>query len=277
MSETIRVICGERSAYIPVNSEYQSRLERFAAAGLADISNGIVMLKSDAGPLFWEMLGRTFKKEESNPLKAIAALGDDSIRVAPDEELSFGKKDNFISYSHCADLTISKQAWKQDGINLSLQPLSDGMIVMTAWTKEKKIVPARVFFANRRFGIEVVEAQPKDERCFILDEKCDCLLSASFPSTGKEKIMLVNPAFLDSWLCASKSDAIMKLSHRFTFHVAEGTFTIGDKKTGKKYVGQFKSAVSELEELDFEKIKLERALSSKGLGAVLPNYILVRG
>lgn len=277
MAKAIRVSDGKNWAYVPASPEHQARLERFAAAGLVEIVNGVVEMKSEAGPMFWEMIH--IQKPELNisrQTKALEYISAKAININPDEELSFGKKEDAIAYSESADLSISRQEWPQDGISLSMGAIEEGQIVMTLWPESKRLIPALATTAGKRFSLELVESQDKGERCFILDEKCASLLTVSMPSTGGSTIKAVNPIVMDSWLVAAGSNAMMKMSGRFSVKDhAENAFLIADSKTGKIYSGKYVFHPSDLN-FEIEKTRLERLLASKGLGAILPSYRLKR-
>lgn len=272
MAKAIRVSDGNRWVYVPAGSEHQARLERFASAGLAEIANGIVLLKSEAGPLFWEMLNK-LEKSRSDKLAILEKVDSDSINIEPDEQLSFGKKDDALAYSDFADLSLTRQSWTSGGIPLATRPIEEREIVMTLWPKKNILIPAKSSNAVRRIGLELVEPQEKGDRCFVLDDKCETLLTVSFASDGSDKVMAINPVVMDSWLLAAGSNAMMKMSGRFdVVHHAEGNFLIADSKTGKKYAGNFIFSPSDKENFDLEKSRLVRLLASTGLGAILPTY-----
>jgi hypothetical protein len=278
MAKAIRVSDGKKWAYVPASREHQARLESFAAAGLAEIINGVVELRADAGPMFWELIKVHNKPVDITQQKiALDCVGDKSININPDEELSFGEKEGALAYSKSADLSLSKQSWPQDGIKLAVSHLEEGQIVMTLWPESKRLIPARAISGGKRFSLELVESQSKGERCFILDDKCNSLLTVSFPSDGSDKVMAINPIVMDSWLVAAGSEAMLKLSGRFSVKDhAEGMFIIADSKSGKGYSGKYVFNPSDNHNFEIEKTRMERLLASKGLGAILPTYKLKR-
>jgi len=250
-------------------------LQRFAAADLADVIDGVVELKSEAGPILWELIKPTLPIRESQHQRALDCIGPESINVHPDEELVFGKKEKALAYNQFADMSISKQTWPQDGMRLDARPLSQGEIVMTAWPIDRRLIPARVVSSSKKMVLELVEPRKKDERCFVMDEHCGSLLTASLPSNGSSTIKIINPIIMDSWLVASGSKAGLKLSGRFKVEdKTGGKFLILDSKTGKAYVGDYHYAPSDGPNFEVEKSRLEHLLSGKGLGAILPTYSL---
>ncbi len=278
MSTAIRVSDGKKWAYVPASTEHQARLESFAAAGLAEIKDGVVQLRADAGPMFWELIQVQNKNTDMSLQKfALDCLGENSINIKPDEELSFGEKESAIAYSRSIDLSISKQSWMQGGIKLAISELQEGQIVMTLWPESKKLIPGRAISSGKRFSLELVESQDKGKRCFILDEKCASLLSVSFPSDGTDVIKALNPVVMDSWLVVAGSEAMLKMSGRFSVKDhAEGMFIIADSKTGKGYSGKYVFRPTDNHNFEIEKTRMERLLASKGLGAILPTYSLKR-
>lgn len=278
MADAIRVTDGSRWAYIPAGSEHQERLERFASAGMAEVSNGFVLLKHEVGPMFWDILNRDLPPRDSDAVLKTAnkAFESKSIQILPDEKISFGEKDGAECYSKFADLSLQKDEG-EDHVDVTGVELQDGQIVMTIWPESKRLMPAKAVMAGRRFWLELPEPQNRGERCFIVDENDSSLLTVSFKSDGSDKVAAMNPNVLTSWLCSAGSQSMAKSGGRFSVaHSATGQFTIKDKKTGKSYSGSVSAHPSDSESIDFERSMLERLLTSKGLGAVLPIYVLRR-
>lgn len=282
MANAIRVSDGKRWAYVPAEGEHQARLEQLASAGMAVVSNGAVLLKAEAGPLFWEMISK--ERAVTNQIEAdlamaaaLKALDSDSIALADGEKLAFGKKEDALSYSEFSDLSLAERGSDENSIPISNEPVKDGQIVMTLWPKSKRLIPARVSTANKRVSLELVESQEKGERCFVLDEKSGALLTVSYASDGGERLMAKNPEVMRSWLCAAGSKAILKESGRYAIsYQPGGRFVIMDAKTGSAYAGQLTSPPTDSDRFEFEKMLIDRLLSSKGLGAILPGYVLKR-
>jgi hypothetical protein len=275
VAKAIRVSDGNKWMYVPTGSEHQTRLEHFAASGLADIVNGTVMLKSDAGPIFWDLISKDFNGiQEITPLLKLA--GEKSLCLLPDEELSFGKIDDAIAYNPFADVSLIKQKWAKGGLRLDLRQINNGGIVTTLWPNSGKIIPARIKESGKRLLLETIEPQDEGERCFVLDDQGKSLLTISFPVKNKS-VFALNPQAMDSWLCSAGSKSILKLSGRFSINSEnDGSFIISDKKHGKTYAGRFHYEPSDHENMELEKSHLERLLANKGLGAILPSYVLKR-
>jgi len=278
MANAIRVSDGSKWAYVPAGAEHQARLERFAAAGMAEISDGFVMLKHEAGEMFWEMLKKEFPAQDSSAILKIAekAFDSKSIALLPDEEISFGEKDDSISYNKFADLSLTNGS-SDLPVDLAAKPLEDGRIVMTIWPKSKRVIPAKVTHADKRVWLELPESQEKGERCFVLDDKDASFLTVSSESDGTDKVGAVNPNVITSWLCAAGSKSMRRMGGRYGVeHRPQGQFLITDRTSGKSYSGTISSHGLDIDNFELEKSRLERLLASKGLGAVLPLYILKR-
>lgn len=273
MSEVIRVTDGKQWAYVPATPEEQSRLSRFASAGMAEVTAGTVYLKSDGGPMYWDALNRAKEIEHDNLRTVLQAVGSDSLNLTPDEMLVFGKKDDG-EYNEFADISLVKKDSVDLGLRVAARPIQDNEIVMTLWPKSGALVPAKASTSGRRVWLELAEPQDEGERCFILDEKCSSLLTVSLESKGGNRLLVLNPLAIDSWLCASGSKAVMGMSDRFRFEPRQGEFVIIDGKTGKKFMGRFFFANGDQESLRLEEVRIQRLLHSKGLGAILPTYEL---
>lgn len=272
MADAIRVSDGERWAYVPSTDENKSRLERFAKAGMAEISNGVVLLKSEGGPLFWNLLNKALTHEDDNKGKALEAMASNGIKILPDEQLHFGKKED-AEYNEFTDVSLAKQDYPDGGIKLEVRPIEAGEILMTAWPKTRRLIPAQASVVGKRVWLELAESQEKGDRCFVLDERCGSLITISFKTDGN-KVSVVNPMAMDAWLCTAGSEAMMKHSGRFGVTNQASSFMITDSKNGKMYVGQFVSPADDADRVEFERLRIERMLGSKGLGAILPTYVL---
>lgn len=272
MADVIRVVDGDRWTYVPADGTEQARLERFASADMVNVANGTVFLKSDAGPLFWHMLGQP-EPEKFSAKAAAEMLEKNSIRLMPDENITFGKKDG-AAYNGSGDISLEQREMSGPGLKVAARPLEDGEIVMTAWPEDKTFIPARATVRGKRVWLELAEPQDDGQRCFVLDEKCRSLITVSHKTDGSTEVQAMVPAALDSWLCSVGSKAVMGLSDRYTLEVEGTNFTIKDLKTGRKYKGQFTE--KEGIHLDFEKMRMERLLGAKGIGAIIPSYVLKR-
>ena len=76
MAEALRINCEGRWLYAPAGGMIQSRLERLAKAGMASYSNGTIMLRSDAGPLLWNLLNRNEPPKQNTPPEVENILSD---------------------------------------------------------------------------------------------------------------------------------------------------------------------------------------------------------
>ena len=274
MADAIRINCAGKWLYAPAGGVIQSRLERLAAAGMASFSNGAAQLKSDAGPLLWDLINRDEPLRHDCKTAALKALGKDSINLTPNEKLVFGKRDN-CSYDEFSDLSLAKGE-TDIGIKVGIAPLKDKQIVMTAWPSSGTLIPARVQVAGRTTWLRLVEPQDEGQRCFVLDDKCGSLLTVSMKTDGGDAVRAMNPKAVTSWLCSEGSNAALSLSDRFMVEPQGGKrFSITCRKTGKRYAGELRSDPSNVETVAFEILQLSRMLGSKGLGAILGSYKLL--
>ena len=271
MAEAIRVNSGGRWAYVPDTQEYRSRLERFSSAGMAEIKDGVVHLLSDAGPMFWDSLRRTDNHPDNRLAQVLAMLVDDGVSLSPDEELCFGRRQNPLGYSTVLDLALAKHGTKP-GISMASRPTKDGDVVPTLWPKSKLIIPAMMSGET----IELADKAPDKERCFILDESGEKLLSVSMPSVERTAIRVADPKKFRSWLLSSGSSAArLPAANLSVLFEGGGKFLITDSARKRIYVGRMKTS-PDSEGHEFEQAMLENVLASKGLGAILPKYELER-
>ena len=182
MADAIRVNCDGKWTYAPAGGVVQSRLERLAKAGMASFSNGTAQLRSDAGPLLWDLINRNEPLRHDCKTAALRALGKNCINLTPNEKLVFGKREG-CSYDEFSDLSLAKGE-PDIGIKVGITPLKDKQIVMTAWPSSGTLIPARVQIAGRTIWLRLVEPQDEGQRCFVLDDKCGSLLTVSQKTDG---------------------------------------------------------------------------------------------
>ena len=272
MADAIRVNCDGKWTYAPAGGVVQSRLERLAKAGMASFSNGTAQLRSDAGPLLWDLINRNEPLRHDCKTAALRALGKNCINLTPNEKLVFGKREG-CSYDEFSDLSLAKGE-PDIGIKVGITPLKDKQIVMTAWPSSGTLIPARVQIAGRTIWLRLVEPQDEGQRCFVLDDKCGSFLTVSQKTDGGDAVRAMNPKAVTSWLCSEGSSAA--LSNRFMVEPQGGKrFSITCRKTGKRYAGELRSDPNSVETVAFEILQLSRMLASKGLGAILGSYKLL--
>lgn len=279
MSELVRVAQGGRWAYVPRDSSQHRMICRLAKDGLASIGGPEVRLHSDAGPIFWESLGPESTGEAVEPpTRALESLSERAIDVQPDERLCIGRAQSAISYNEFADVSVLHGMSHGKGLPITSHCLSDGEIVLAAWPgadAKKRLVPGIVRADGRRLSLELAEAAPHGERCFVLDEHGTELCTVSMRSDGSDVIRILSPKAIDSWLFSVNSTASRAKSSRFEVEASGGRgFLILDKKTGRRYAGNLRSGPEEQERWTMEGERLEWLLASRGLGGVLPIYEL---
>lgn len=267
MSEVVRVSSIDgRWAYVPSGTKAHVHLQRFIGAGLADSDSVEVRLKSDAGPLFWDLLSETVPSPSKHSIPT-SALTDNGIILFPNEEIVFGKADGPY-YNEFADLSwLNNPSLKQAGIPLSRNTLSEDDIVLTAWPMNKSWIPARARGRGRDLELELAFAAPKGQRCFVLDEDKNALLTASMKSDGSNVLRVIPPVSINSWLFSLGTNAVRQKTGRFQVSQCDDSFRLDDKKLGRSYKGKFRTS-QVAEELAFLEFLLDRG----GLGAILGNY-----
>lgn len=269
MAEVIRINAGGRYSYVPDTQEYRSSLERFAAAGMAEVVNGVAHLISDAGPLFWESFKRSNNRPKVNFAKALKSLSEDGLILHPDERLFFGKRVNALAYNTPLDIALVRFV-EMPGIRVSLKIPQNGDIVSSLWPKSRVVIPA--CFRNNE--LELADKAPEEERCYVLDESCSSLLTVSLPSKTSQ-VKVVNPKAFLSWLTTSDSSAVKRYGGTYRIWFKDhGKFIIADSDRRRLYGGRLHSDQASSEEYEFEKAMLETLLASKGLGAILSKYDL---
>jgi hypothetical protein len=273
MSQAVRVSNGNEWCYVPAEGKYRSRLERFAKLGMSQVSDGTVRLRSDAGPIMWDLIVVPNGEKDSIVAKTLKAMDDDCIRLANNEKLCFGKKDG-VSYNDFVDLSLVKDENDGNGLKVGIKAIEDGQVLLTAWPKARRLIPAKATVKNRRVWLELAEPQKKGQRCFVLDEDGESVLTASFETNGDDAIGVICPSAIDSWLMAVGSEAVMA-GGRYEVLSGDGQgFIIRDMKAGREYSGKFFHDVADPASIGFERMRMERLLASKGIGSILPSYQL---
>lgn len=277
MADSIRVADGNRWTYVSANSEYIGHIRQLVALNMAYISNGSVVLRAEAGPIFWDKLKNYDYPDQGMRVQKMAAvlqaLDSNSLHLRTGERISFGKMSGAV-YNNSVDISFDHVASDAPSVSVSTEPLVEGQFVMTLWPENKRLLPAKIVQCNPRLAAELVDSVPAGERCFVLDDS-GSLITISFRANGSDKIMIMSQNVVESWLCRAGSSISGGKTSRFSIsHGAGGCFIISDSKTGHLYAGKL-SARTNTEEFEFEKLFLDR-LATKGLGAILPRYSLRR-
>jgi hypothetical protein len=269
MATVVRVVDGGTWAYVPANGVVGSRTERVASSGMAD-ARGAVYLRSESGPVIWPLLRRPAEKRDCKSL-VLEAMSDKCIRLGHDERLHFGERDDTLSYNEFLDMSLAVAA-VDVGVKVDAKPIEDGQIVMTAWPDDGRLIPALASIPRRRVSLELAEPQEKGKRCFVLNEECSSLITASYESNGGETLRAIAPEALAAWLMFVGSRAMSKAGRYVVEPEGDAGFLIKDRKSGKYYVGDLRFADKDNAALELS--RLERVLDAKGIGAVLPSYKL---
>ena len=267
MSDAVRVSVEGKWAYLPIGSQAHSHLVRFTKEGLTESNKMEVRLKSDAGPLFWDLISK--EENVSSNFSVLDSITENGICLLPNEEIRFGKEGD--SYNGFADISWLNNPSLEHGIPLSGKNITEGDIVNTVWPKSKSILPAIAVKEKRGLSLEVVSAPEKGSRCFVLDERQGGLITISLSSNGTEKIRILPPDALTSWLFSLGTKCIRQKSGRFSINPDGGNFSLQDKKMGRSYGGKFNT-----KSYDDEKAFMEFLLEDGGIGAILNHYKLTR-
>ena len=268
--EAVRVTCGSDWAYVPTSGRKYDVLCKLASEGLAEATPSGVRLKHETGPLAWSVMGRP---RDSRPLpQAMRSLSENGMDVSPDERLCFGKAAGG-EYNEYADMPVVRRKEPGGGIKLSAGRMSDGDMVLCAWPRSRRLIPGMAKADGRRLSVSLVEAAPRGERCFVVDEEGKRLLTVSLASDGSDSVKVMPPLAMDSWLFSVGSRAARDLDSRFDVEEEDGSFLISDKKTGRRYAGRFQNG-PDSERLGIEKERLQWLLATSGLGGILPVYTL---
>jgi len=263
MADIVRVSCDNKWTYVAVGSEEHDHVLRFAQKGLAHSTSSDVRLKSEAGPLFWELIGEAPKAKQDIHSKIMECLTYHGIGVGT-EELRFGKHgDNHNKFS---DLSLVPESSSKRGASLSDYGIDEDDIVLTAWPKSRKILPALVLRPERHFILELVDDGQNGERCFVLDEDGG-IITASLASNGSEFLRVLPQLAFDSWLSASGCKNARR--SRFSVKDHENKILIEDFEDGRTYLTSYAT-----EKKDLERQGMECLLAHGGLGAVIPKYEL---
>lgn len=277
MADVIRVTRGDGWFYVAAGSRSHGKLASMAAAGLAETHGHEVRLVSETGPMDWDELSG-HDGHKAAPLAALAAMEPNGIRINPAESIRIGKDPDAASYNEFADISLVTEA-KAPGLALSSAGLSDGEIVVTAWPKEKRIVPGRIVASGTKLWVELAEPQPKGSRCFVADDHGRSLATVSLKSDGSGMVAILPPVALDSWLFAAGSRATRSHNDRYSLStVADGSrFVVTDNKTGRRYAGKYKNnPTCNADRWSLESERVKWLLSFRGLSGILPNYQLAK-
>lgn len=250
-------------------SEYicNSNLSKVASGALEGVK-----LYSENGPLVWKQIGDDYSGPSIINNTSLANMGKGYVDILPKERLIFGKADNARAYDPFLDLSVAS-ADEHGGFKVFMGNLKDGDILLTFWEDGKTILPAKVNISSSRFDAELVESYKRDQRCFILDEKGETLVSIG-KSEG-DTVSLLKPISFTSWLWAHDTNFKKAVSERYAVLDEDGTFLIKDSKTGKTFRGSYKSS-GYGETRSVELMEIEWLIASKGLGAIIPLYDLVK-
>jgi hypothetical protein len=263
MADIVRVSCGSRWTYVVVGSQEHGHLVRFAERGLTQSTASDVRLKSEAGPLFWEMIGDAGEPEGKTHSKVLECLADQGIGIGT-EAILFGKHGE--NHDRFSDLSLVTESRSKKGTSPSDCGMDKDDVVLTAWPKNGRIVPALVTKPDRHFVLELVEDGHEGERCFVLDEEGG-LITASLRSNGSEFLRMVPQLAFDSWLLASGCKSARKA--RFAVKDLGERMLIEDLEDGRSYTAPYLSAKK-----DLERQGAECLLAHGGIGAIIPKYEL---
>lgn len=264
MTDIVRVSYDNQWTYVVSGSEAHDHVCRFASQGLGDLGPAEVRLKSEAGPLLWELIG-SHSRGHGTPAAILDSMTDGGLLLRNKESLHLGKKSQH--YNEFADMSWDNMGEEGRGVGISDLPMQEGEIVLTAWPMAKRILPAHVIPVKNRFGLELVEAMPAGQRCFVVNEKGTDLMTVSMPSGGTEFVGMVPTVAFGSWLFSVGSKAVRDSK----FKVADRgeMFLVEDLEAGGSYLGKYASKDKEVE---IENIRC--MLNCEGLGAILPRYRL---
>lgn len=268
MAQAIRVGDGKSWGYVPASC--RKHVSHFASLGLADVSNGSVLLKSDIGPIFWDLVNKELpSRPQMKIASAIESISEDSIVLKSGEKIILGNNGDVVNKFSDISLSATDQS---SSVDMSTELIEDGQIVLTVWP-DKEVIPAKAIITARRISLELATPGLKCKRSFILSEDAS-FLTVSFPSDGTESLMAMNQDNINSWLRAVGA----KISGNSKFSVKCdpcGTFLVTDGKSGISYSGKLTS-LPDTDGFELEKLLLERRLGSSGLGSILPTYQLRR-
>lgn len=262
MSEMIRISYGEDWTYVVAGGDNHKHANRFIDNGMAETDQSGIRLRSEAGPMLWDLMG--VKQDDHDPSSVIASMTESGLALFPGEEVCFGKR--WDHHNEFADLSWRKDESIGNGVKLSRDNIGDGVLVLTAWPKSKNLIPGRVIIEERP-SVELVESPGRGDRCFVLDEHGNCLLTASMESDGTEFVRILPRVAVASWLSSIGSSSSM--GSRFSVADRGNSFAIEDLDAGRTYTTYYatKDKKREIEQVKY-------LLEYDGLGAVIPKYDL---
>lgn len=258
----IRVSNGDDWSYVEWNGSLKTASQEDGFDG--------VRLRSDDGGVVWQSTKEDEEYAAPFPDRMLRCMGSGWANIYPSERISFGKVEG-ATYNEVFDLSLSKID-TTEGFVLAPPNLDDGDLVLTAWGNGIDLQPGRFRRQGARIWVELVEPHKVGERCFLLDETGRRIVSASMPSVGGDEVRVAPPKSFVSWLWAVESSASKAMSERFTVEPEGNWFAIKDWRTGKRYLGKYKTSNKELETQD-----VHWALTSNGVGGLISDYVLRRG
>ncbi len=267
MIKVIKISQNNQCKFIEYNDKNNQILNTLIENKLAERKGDSVLLFSESGPIFFEDEESEIPKENniSNISNLLANTTDNSINLSSKEKLSFGKSKDCKSYNDFADLSLNDKE-EENGIKISAKSIKPNTIVSTLWNG-KRVIPAMIVLEGRNLNVELPFRMEKNQRCFILDEEAEALLTISLGSNGSDKVRILPPIALNSWLISVGSESGKKISDRFDITFIENMFKIADHKLNKVYFGRLNHEVGLGQNNEMRTLTM--LLNNYGLGGIL--------
>jgi hypothetical protein len=187
-------------------------------------------------------------KNESQELKdmihtKISKISSSDSIILNGGILKLGKHDGCeqnCHYNEFADISIIRTVDNPNFIKISKFDTKEGDVVLALFsigTKKEKMVPAKIIENKRRLFIELPWEIETGERCFVLDEQGEGLLTVSLESKGKNYIRILPKISISSWIVTVLPDCFQ--SDYKVEKIDDNSFLIIDNSSKDKYIGKF--------------------------------------
>jgi hypothetical protein len=167
--------------------------------------------------------------------KCLSFLDGATLLMSGGQGMSFGNAQGAAAHNEFLDLSMTN-AGADDKATLAPAEAEDGDVVVTLWPRSRVLIPGRMRVSGRRMAVELAGEQPDGERCFVMDEAGEGLITISMRADGMEMARVAPRLALVSWLVSSKSPVAAGLASRFVLEERPlGRVIVADTSTGRMY------------------------------------------
>jgi hypothetical protein len=167
--------------------------------------------------------------------KCLSSLSGGMLAMDGGQGMSFGKTPGATLHDEFLDVSMT-DAPEDGAVSLASADAADGDVIVTLWPRSRALIPGRVRVTGRRMAVDLAGEAPAGERCFVLDEAGERLITVGMRSDGD--ISRIAPRLaLVSWLISGKSPVAGRIASRFIVEEKHhlGHVIVADTSTGRKY------------------------------------------